>query len=240
MTESLPPTAPAGLRIGFVPGVTLTKWRRIWGERFPGVELEVTEVSEADQRTMLIQRAVDMCFARLPIDRADLHAIPLYDEVPVVWMSKDFLLAALDEVRQADLTDFRVIEGYDRDSLDLAVYSAAALRVPLSIARTQSRRDMVHREIVDGDPTTVALAWRTDNENPWIEEFIGVVRGRTPNSSRTERERSDKTPSRSKAADPTRSKTARSAQAKGAGATRPARNRPKQAPARPAKRGRKR
>ena len=163
----------------------MTKWRRIWQERFPRVGLEISEVTETTQRDQLTGDTLDLCFVRLPIDREGLHAIPLYDEIPVVWMSKDFLLAALDEVHEADLAEFRVVEDYGRDSLDLAIYSAAALRVPLSVARTQSRRDMVHRQIVDGEPTTIALAWRIDNDHPWIDEFIGIVRGRTPNSSRT-------------------------------------------------------
>lgn len=192
------PTQPerTGLRIGFVPGVTLTKWRRIWDERFRRVPLEVTEVGEAEQRHALAVGDVDMCFVRLPIETTGLHAIRLYEEQPVVWMEKDFLLAALDEVTQADLAEFRIVEDYSAESIDLAVYSAAALRVPLSVARTQSRKDMVHRPVVDADPTTIALAWRVDNENEWIDEFIGVVRGRTANSSRTakEREGSDKQP----------------------------------------------
>lgn len=179
----------AGLRIGFVPGVTLTKWRRIWAERFRGVPLEVTEVPESGQRDVLVSGEVDMCFVRLPIETAGLHAIPLYEEQPVVWMAKEFLLAALDEVTVEDLAEFRILSDYGPDSIDLAVYSAAALRVPLSVARTQSRKDMVHRPVVDADPTTIALAWRVDNGNEWIDEFIGVVRGRTANSSRSSRER---------------------------------------------------
>lgn len=178
-----------GLRIGYVPGVTLTKWRRIWEERFRRVPLQVTEVHEAEQRRLLLTGEVDMCFVRLPIDGAGLHAIPLYEEQPVVWMHKDFLLAALDEVTVEDLAEFRIVDDYSPDSIDLAVYNAAALRVPLSVARTQSRKDMVHRPVTDAEPTTIALAWRVGNDNEWIDEFIGVVRGRTANSSRTAKER---------------------------------------------------
>lgn len=181
--------APTGLRIGFVPGVTLTKWRRTWAERFRRVPLEVTEIPEAEQRRALGSGQVDMCFVRLPIETAGLHTIALYEEQPVVWMAKEFLLAALDEVTAEDMAEFRIVEDYGPESIDLAVYSAAALRVPLSVARTQSRKDMVHRPVVDADPTTIALAWRVDNPNEWIDEFIGVVRGRTANSSRTAKER---------------------------------------------------
>lgn len=180
---------PTGLRIGFVPGVTLTKWRRIWDERFRRVPLTVTEVTEDEQHNQLVNDRLDMCFVRLPIDTNGLHAIPLYEEAPVLWMHKDFLLSALDEVRDADLAEFRIVRDYAPESIDLAVYNAAALHVPLSVARTQSRKDMVHRPYLDAEPTTIALAWRVDNDNEWIDEFIGVVRGRTANSSRTARER---------------------------------------------------
>lgn len=194
MSTPTEPAAPSpGLRIGFVPGVTLTKWRRIWEQRFPKVPLEVTEVAEAGQRAAL-DGAVDMCFARLPIDAEGLHAIPLYDEVPVVWMSKDHLLAALDELTDDDLAEERVIHDAEPGSIELATYSAAVLRVPMSVARSGSRRDLVYRPVVDAPPTTVALVWRVDHRNEWIDEFIGVVRGRTPNSSRTARERATDAP----------------------------------------------
>ena len=185
------PSTPGALQIGFVPGVTLTKWRRIWEERFPRVPLEVTEVEVAGQRRALVDGAVDMCFVRLPLDPEGLHAIPLYDEVPVAWMSKDLELSVLDELTVADLADVRVIHDAEPESVELASYSAAVLLVPMSIARSGSRRDMVYRPVVDAPPTTVALAWRADNDAEWIEEFIGVVRGRTVNSSRSARERGD-------------------------------------------------
>lgn len=172
-----------------MPGVTLTKWRRIWAERFPRVPLEVTEIAEADQRRALDDGVVDMCFVRLPLPRDGVHAIPLYDEVPVVWLSKDHVLAELDEFSEADLADENVLFASDAASIDLATYSAAVLRVPMSIARSGSRKDLVYRPMMDAEPTTVALAWPVAAENLWIEEFVGVVRGRTANSSRTAGER---------------------------------------------------
>lgn len=174
-----------------MPGVTLTKWRRIWSERFPRVPLEAVEVAESGQRRALVDGAVDMCFVRLPVDGAGLHAIPLYDEVPVVWLSKDHELSVLDEVTLEDLADVRVIDDAEPGSIELASYSAAVLRVPMSVARSGSRRDMVYRPVADAPPTTVALAWRVDCANEWIDEFVGVVRGRTVNSSRSAAERGE-------------------------------------------------
>ncbi|WP_370585659.1 LysR family transcriptional regulator substrate-binding protein [Tessaracoccus sp. MC1627] len=209
---------PAALRVGNVAGVTVTKWRRIWEERFPRTPLSVVEVAEADQRRALLGDTVDMCFVRQPIDGEGLHVIPLYDELPVVWMSKDHELSLLDEVTATDLVDVRVIADAEPASVELATYSAAVLHLPMSIARSHSRRDLVYRPLVDAAPTTVALAWRTDNDNGWIDEFIGVVRGRTPNSSRTAKERGDEQKPAGTAAQPRKAGVAgRAGRARGSG-----------------------
>lgn len=185
VSENQPPTA---LRIGHVPGVTTTKWERIWRERFR-VPLTVELVSEADQLAVLHSDTVDMCFVRLPINREGLHAIPLYEEQMVAWTSKEHVFAAVDEVTSADLAEEEtVLTELDAIAID-RVLAGAVLVVPMSIARSASRKDLVHRPIVDADPSPIALAWRIDDDNPLLDEFIGVVRGRSANSSRTQAER---------------------------------------------------
>lgn len=182
------------LRVGFVPGVTLTKWRTIWQQRFPKVPLDVVEVSADDPQQVLDDRAVDLCFVRLPVVAEGFHVIRLYDEVPVAWVAKDHPLALFDEVSHADLADENVIEAVDRQTIELAAQEDAVLLVPMSIARSHSRRDLVYRPVIDAPHTTVALAWRVDNPHESIDEFIGVVRGRTENSSRTAQARAGRQP----------------------------------------------
>lgn len=175
-----------GLRVGFVPGVTLTKWRRIWAERLRRVPLDVVDVTQAGQRAALVRDDVDMCFVRLPIDTDGLHTIPLYEEVPVVVAPKDHPLAAFDEVSLADLAgETFVVDDDEAAGVDRVAWGAGVMLVPLSVARSHSRRDLIHRPVTDAEPTTIALAWLVDNPNELIEEFIGIVRGRTANSSRT-------------------------------------------------------
>lgn len=187
-----PSDMPRRLAVGNVPGVTLTKWRTIWADRFRGVPLDVVEVAETDVRTTLDAGTVDLCFARLPVETTDLHAIRLWDETPAAWVAKDHPIALYDSVTLADLAGETVLDVVDDDSLSRIAVGEAVLRVPQSVARSHSRRDLAHRPITDADPTTIALLWRVDNENPLIDEFIGIVRGRTANSSRTTQERSAK------------------------------------------------
>ncbi len=186
--------AAPGLRVGFVPGVTLTRWRRTWTERFPRTPLDIVEVAEPDQRRVLDAGEVDLCFARLPLDTEGLHRIRLYDEVPVVVAPTDHPLAAFDEVSLADLTGEPLVDASLADAFDRVAWGSGVLRVPHSVARSRSRRDLVHRPVSDAEPTTIVLAWLVDNPNELIEEFIGIVRGRTANSSRTVADRAARSP----------------------------------------------
>ena len=172
-----------GLRVGFVPGVILRKWRTIFEERYPSVPLGLVEVAEAAVRETLDAGVVDFVFARLPVATDGVHVIRLYDEVPVVWVSKDHPISLFDEVAASDLSAERVLTEVSPSSIDQVVDGEAVLRVPLSVARTESRRDLVYRPVVDAEPTTIALVWSVDNENTSLDDFIGVVRGRTANSS---------------------------------------------------------
>lgn len=178
-----------GLTIGHVRGVVLHKWQRTWEERFRN-RLEIREVSDDEQLAGLSEGSLDMCFVRLPIDRDGLHAIPLYEEQMVAWVSKDHAIAAADEVTLAEIAelDDTVLTELDAIALD-RVLAGAVLVVPMSIARGASRRDLVYRPVTDAEPSPVALAWRIDAENPLIDEFVGVVRGRSADSSRTQKER---------------------------------------------------
>lgn len=173
------------LRVGKVPGVTVTKWRGVWAERFPLIRLEIVDVAEPDQRRVLVDGVVELCFVRLPVDSDGLHLIRLYEELPVAWVSADHVVAAADEVSLAELADEDVLTDATPHAIDLVSIGEAVLHVPASVARTYSRRDFVAVPIADAPPTTVALAWLVDNPDELVEEFIGIVRGRSATSSRT-------------------------------------------------------
>lgn len=191
------------LRIAFVPGVTPDKWARIWHERHPETPLELSLVDEADQRAVLDRDSADMCFVRLPIDREGLHLIPLYDERPVVVVSREHPVAAYDEIPLADLADEQLVAGdvpgwaelrtatplafpemSMADAFEVVASGTGMAIVPMSVARLHQRKDVVSRPVLDVPETTVGLAWRVDLDDERTDEFIGIVRGRRAGSSR--------------------------------------------------------
>ncbi|MER8070554.1 LysR substrate-binding domain-containing protein [Streptomyces sp. NPDC094034] len=209
---------PRSFRLAYVPGVTPTKWVRIWNERLPGIPLTLVTVSAAEAPGLLRERGADAGFVRLPIDRTDLSAIPLYTETTVVVVPKDHVVAAVDEVSAEDLADDIVLHPLDdtldwevrpgrpanarpattADAVELVAAGVGLLVVPQSLARLHHRRDLTYRPVLDAPESRVALSWPEDETTELVEDFIGIVRGRTVNSSRgrptppqPERERPD-------------------------------------------------
>jgi DNA-binding transcriptional LysR family regulator len=71
-----------------------------------------------------------------------------------------------------------------RQALESVAADAGILVLPMSLARLHHRRDVTHVRVTGVPTTRVGLAWRTDLQDDRVEVFVGVVRGRTPNSSR--------------------------------------------------------
>lgn len=197
------PAEPRVFRLGAVPGATPGKWIDAWKQRMPHVPLELVPIEVADQRAAL--EALDAAIVRLPLADDSLHVIPLYDETPVVVAAVDSHLQAADELTLADLVGEVVIPLSDDVLGPLDVPGAAAARfgamttgdaiataatgtgiviVPMSLARLHHRKDVDHRPLVDGPTSTVALSWLRDRTTDDVDTFVGIVRGRTANSSR--------------------------------------------------------
>ncbi|MER7107211.1 LysR family substrate-binding domain-containing protein [Streptomyces sp. NPDC000229] len=231
-------------RLAYVPGVTPTKWVRIWNERLPGVPLTLVQVPAAEAAGMLRAGDADAGLVRLPIDRTDLSAIPLYTETTVVVIPKDHLVAAVDEVSAEDLADEVVLHplddtlGWERppglpalerpattaDAIELVAAGIGLLVVPQSLARLHHRKDLTYRPLTDAPQSRVALSWPEEETTDLVEHFIGIVRGRTVNSTRgpqTPAQPKDKRPDKGAAAarrKPTAGKPAGKSPRSGSGA----------------------
>lgn len=176
------------LTIGVVVGVSPDRWVRVWRERMPDVPLTVVPLDGADVGTALGERA-DLLFARLPVDGVDadaVHTIELWEETPVVVAARDHPAKLFDTVELADLESDEHYDGWDEATLDLVAAGHGVVLMPQSVFRATGRRDLVARPISDAEPTRIALVWLRAGGGPEVDEFIGVVRGRTANSSRGE------------------------------------------------------
>ncbi|MGB0098659.1 MAG: LysR family substrate-binding domain-containing protein [Nocardioides sp.] len=188
-------------RVGFVTGSTPDKWARTWRERYARDPLELIPLVESEQEVRLREGSLDMALVRLPVDRDGLHCIPLYEELPVAVMGAEHLLTLADEVSLEDLDDEQLVaperSGWVpgatqldwpamsvKDAVEVVASGTGVLVVPMSVARLHHRKDVTYRVVSDLPATTVGLSWLLDNDDPWVQRFIGIVRGRTSRSSR--------------------------------------------------------
>jgi DNA-binding transcriptional LysR family regulator len=191
-------------RLAYVPGVTPAKWVRTWTERLPDIPLELVAVEAADAEELLRDGGADAALLRLPVDRALLSAIPLYAETTVVVVPKDHDVSAVEEASLADLDEYIVLHPQDdslgweafpgrpaierpattEDAIELVAAGIGVLLVPQSLARLHHRKDLTYRTLTDAPESRVALSWPQEKTTDQVEDFIGIVRGRTVNSSR--------------------------------------------------------
>ncbi|KQQ03788.1 MULTISPECIES: LysR substrate-binding domain-containing protein [unclassified Rathayibacter] len=237
------------LTVSLVPGVTPTKWTRVWGQRRPELPLRITVIGEHEQEEVLRDGRATLAFIRGVVGSADVSSIHLYDEQPVVVLWREHALADAEGVEVALLADEHLLQdpaqvpewaalaaeiadGSRRPlpelrTLDDAVEQVAAgvgvLILPQSVARVHSRKDVVAVPVEGVAPTSVRLAWLTEEKSDDIEDFIGVVRGRSATTTRGTAA-TPKVESRAKAAKAKAREAREAAEKAGGGRKKPARS----------------
>jgi DNA-binding transcriptional LysR family regulator len=188
------------LRLGFVTGTTPDKWAKVWRERRPE-RLALVPVGEEQQEEVVRRGEVDLALVRLPVETDGLHCVRLYDERPVVVAARDHLVSATDVVSTDDLADEQLVRPHasgwrpgaeqlswppmsERDAIETVAAGVGVVIVPMSVARLYHRTDVVQREVTDLPPTTIALVWRRERDDDVVQAFVGVVKGRSANTSR--------------------------------------------------------
>ncbi|PTL71526.1 LysR family transcriptional regulator [Rathayibacter caricis DSM 15933] len=255
-TDAADADEPAGpvFSVALAPGVTPTKWTRIWGDRRADLPLRVLALDEDETPRALLDGRAQVAFVRGDVDSSLLSAIHLYDEQPVVVLGREHAFADAESVDVADLADehllqepsavpewaavaVEIADGSRRplprmSGLDDAVEQVAAgvgvLIVPQAVARVHSRKDVRAVPVSGVAPTAVRLAWVTEEKTDDVEDFIGVVRGRSSNTTRGTAA-TPKVESRAKAAKAKAREAREKAEKAGGGKKKPARPGPAKA-----------
>ncbi|MFI0980798.1 LysR family transcriptional regulator [Streptomyces sp. NPDC021093] len=186
--------------LDFAPNI-LQKFQR----DVPEVHVEVREFDFTDTSAGLADRTTDAAFIRLPQDAPGLAHVVLARERLVAAVPIGHRLAQRDEVMVDDLLDEALVAspvkgpwrdfwllndrrggaaelvGAEAASFESELQAVAAGR-GVSITTEGARRfynrpDVRFVSIADAPVSTVALAWRSDNESATLRQFVAVAQG---------------------------------------------------------------
>ena len=133
----------------------------------------------------------------LPVD----HVLTVLDEVPVEELAEEFLLQPASDIPDYEEVSRawrenagRIVpEGLtDKETIELVAAGVGLYIVPMSIARFYHRKDLTYRPVAGLDVYPVHLVWprapkgepRSEELEALLQDFIGIVRGRTATSER--------------------------------------------------------
>ena len=133
----------------------------------------------------------------LPVD----HVLTVLDEVPVEELAEEFLLQPASDIPAYEVVSRtwresagRIVpEGLtDKETIELVAAGVGLYIVPMSIARFYHRKDLTYRPVAGLDTYPVHLVWprapkgepRSEELEALLQDFIGIVRGRTATSDR--------------------------------------------------------
>lgn len=186
------------LTLSFITGTEPGKWFERFRERTSHGGLAVAE--SANPLEALAAGETELALTRLPDPRVDTgihHVVELYREEPGVALSKDNELTLLDgtigpedvagEICNYRIDDSGVVDvSKVRESLQVVAANVGIVIAPRPLLRVLSGKQVEHRGYRDSSvpDTRIALVWRKTADSDAIQDFVGIARGRTVNSTR--------------------------------------------------------
>jgi DNA-binding transcriptional LysR family regulator len=197
------------LHVGFISSATLSLLPpsiRLFRERFGGVELELKELTSAQQVDALYEDEIKVGLVRLPMRAPGIRFEPVLEERLVVALPSGHVLEKLDRVSLEAIADLplifftrQLIPGFHAQIVELfqrvgafprvaqhavhlqtivgLVASGVGIAILPSSAERISREGVVYRALDVPDATSwMGLAWVEGNESKLVKNFIRTVR----------------------------------------------------------------
>jgi DNA-binding transcriptional LysR family regulator len=197
------------LEVGFISSASLSLLPpsiRLFRERFGGVELELKELTSAQQIDALYEGGIRVGLVRLPLRAPGIRFEPVLEERLVVAMPSGHALEELERVPLQAVADLplifftrQLIPGFHAQIVELfrrvgafpkvaqhavhlqtivgLVASGVGIAILPSSAERVSREGVAYRALDVPDATSwMGLAWVEGDESKLVRNFIGTVR----------------------------------------------------------------
>ncbi|MBO8184216.1 LysR family transcriptional regulator [Streptomyces spirodelae] len=169
------------LAVAFSPGLHVSDALRAFTSRHPKVETGVVPARWWEQDAPLRDGRAQVGYLRRPFDDTGLRTIPVGHEPRVACMPTTHPLAARGQLTLADLEGVRKLDTPTRrtssleEKFELVASGHGIALVPLSVARSYSRADLVHLPVVDAPAFERCLAVLADRREKLLRDFLEIA-----------------------------------------------------------------
>ena len=169
------------LVVAFAPGLHVSEIVRAFALTHPGVEIELLHLPWWEQDAPLRDGRADVGYLRRPFDEAGLRAIRVGSDPKVACLPASHPLARRVSLSLTDLEGESIIDGASRrvssveEKFELIVAGHGIAVVPISVATSYSRPDLVYRPLVDAIALDTCLVVMADREDPRVADFMAVA-----------------------------------------------------------------
>ena len=169
------------LVVAFSPGLHVSEAIRAFALRHPQVETDVVPARWWEPDAPLRDGRAQVGYLRRPFDDSGMHVIPIGHEPRVACMPAAHALACRGELTSADLAGERMLDTPTRrtssleEKFELIASGHGVALVPLSVARSYSRPDLVHLPVTDAPGIETCLVALADRREKLLRDFQEIA-----------------------------------------------------------------
>ncbi|MFJ5675839.1 LysR family transcriptional regulator [Streptomyces sp. NPDC093097] len=169
------------LAVAFSPGLHVADAIRAFTSRHADVEIDVVPARWWEQDRPLRDGRAQVGYLRRPFDETGLRIIPIGRETRVACMPAAHPLASRQELTSVDLDGEPMLDTPKRRTLtleekfELIASGRNIALIPLGVARSYSRPDLVYLPVSDAPEVETCLAVAADRRERLLRDFLDIA-----------------------------------------------------------------
>ncbi|MBO1754955.1 LysR family transcriptional regulator [Allobranchiibius sp. CTAmp26] len=169
------------LVVGFATGLHVSQAVRAYAATSPDVQIELLPLKWWEQDAPLRDGRADVGYLRRPFDETGLRSVTIGSEPKVACLPVTHPLARRRSLTLAELEGERILDAHARrtssaeEKFELIASGDGIAVVPLSVARSYLRPDLVHRPVTDAEDVETCLVVARDSRERRVLDFLAVA-----------------------------------------------------------------
>ncbi|MGX1976370.1 LysR family transcriptional regulator [Streptomyces kronopolitis] len=169
------------LVVAFSPGLHVSDAIRTFTASHPKVEIDVFPLRWWEQDAPLRDGRAHVGYLRRPFDDAGLHTVPIGHETKVACLPVTHPLAGRRTLTSADLDGEPILDVRTRrtssleEKFELIASGQGIALVPVSVAGSYSRSDLVYLPVTDAPPVETCLAAPESSTAGPVRDFLAIA-----------------------------------------------------------------